>query len=129
MSKGLVISIVDDDESFRGALKKLICSLGYVAATFASAEDYLQSDRLWDTSCLITDIHMSGMSGVELQNWLIGDGHRTPVIFMTAFPEEKIRVRVMEAGAFGFLSKPFTESCLIGCLNKALKSFDAGASI
>jgi FixJ family two-component response regulator len=125
--KAPVISIVDDDKSVREGLQRLMLSLGYVAATFASAEEYLQSDRMRDTSCLITDIKMPGMSGVEMQNRLIADGHRTPVIFVTAFPEEKIRERVLEAGALGFLSKPFNENCLIACLEKALKSDDSSS--
>ena len=79
-----------------------------------------------DTSCLITDVQMPGLSGVELQSRLIADGHRMPMIFMTAFPEERIRARALGAGAFGFLSKPFDEEHLIGCLDRALKSDDAG---
>ena len=121
LSKVPVISIVDDDKSVREGMRRLIRSLGYATASFASAEEYLLSDRLQDTSCLITDIKMPGMSGVEMQSRLIANGHRTPIIFMTAFPEEEIRERVLEAGAFGFLSKPVNESCLIGCLDKALK--------
>ena len=116
LSKVQLISIIDDDDSVRKAMQRLIFSLGYATATFASAEEYLLSDRLQDTSCLITDIKMHGMSGVEMQRRLIADGYRTPIIFMTAFPEEEIRERVLEAGAFGFLSKAFNENCLIGCL-------------
>ena len=116
-----MISIVDDDASVREATKGLVRSLGYVAATFASAEEYLQSERVADTSCLITDVKMSGMSGVELQHRLIAAGHRTPVIFMTAFPEESVRARALKAGAFGFLSKPFDDDHLVECLDKALK--------
>jgi FixJ family two-component response regulator len=120
-----MISIVDDDKSVREGLQRLMLSLGYATGTFASAEEYLLSDRLQDTSCLITDIKMPGMSGVEMQNRLIADGHHTPIIFVTAFPDEKIRERVMEAGALGFLSKPFNENCLIACLEKALKRDDS----
>jgi FixJ family two-component response regulator len=121
-----MISIVDDDASVREATKGLVRSLGYVAATFASAEEYLQSERVADTSCLITDVKMSGMSGVELQDRLIAAGRRTPVIFMTAFPEESVRARALKAGAFGFLSKPFDDDDLVECLDKALKG-DAAA--
>jgi FixJ family two-component response regulator len=116
-----MISIVDDDASVREATKGLIRSLGYSAATFASAEEYLRSERVRDTSCLIADVQMPGMSGVDLQDRLIADGHRTPVIFVTAFPEDRIRTRALEAGAYGFLSKPFDEECLIACLDKALR--------
>ena len=119
MAKVPVISIVDDDESVREAMKGLIRSLGYNATTFASAEEYLRSDR--DSSCLITDLHMPGMSGADLHDQLIADGHRIPIIFMTAYSEEKVRARVLDAGAFGFLRKPFDDEQLIECLDKALK--------
>jgi FixJ family two-component response regulator len=115
-----LISIVDDDEPVREATKDLVRSLGYVAASFASAEEYLQSDYVADTSCLIADVQMPGMSGVELQDRLIADGHRTPIIFITAFPEAKIRARALNAGACGFLSKPFNDESLIECLEMAL---------
>lgn len=121
-----MISIVDDDESVREATKGLVRSLGYATATFASAEEYLRSDRVRDTSCLITDVQMPGMTGVELQDRLIASGKRTPVIFVTAYPEENIRARVLEAGAFGYLSKPFNDECLIECLDEALKGNDSG---
>jgi FixJ family two-component response regulator len=115
-----VISIVDDDESVREATKGLIRSLGYAAATFASAEEYLRSDHVTNTSCLIADVQMPGMSGIELQDRLISDGHRTPIIFVTAFPEAIIHARALRAGALGFLSKPFDDESLIACLDLAL---------
>jgi len=115
-----VIAIVDDDASVREATKGLVRSLGYLAATFASAEEYLASDRVHDTSCLITDVQMPGMSGVDLQGRLIAEGRRTPMIFMTAYPDERIRARAMEAGAVGFLNKPFNDEHLIEFLDKAL---------
>jgi FixJ family two-component response regulator len=121
LAKAAVISIVDDDESVREAAKGLVRSLGYDAIAFASAEEYLRSDCVQDTACLITDLQMPGMSGAELQDRLIADGRRTPIIFVTAFPEEKVRTRVLAAGAFGFLSKPFNDVCLIECLDRALK--------
>ena len=121
MLKAPVISIIDDDESVREATKGLIRSLGYDAATFASAEEYLRSDCVSDSACLITDLHMPGMSGADLQDRLIADGRRIPMIFMTAYSEEKVRVRVLDAGAFGFLRKPFDDEHLIECLDKALK--------
>ncbi len=122
MPQAPVISIVDDDESVREATKGLVRSLGYVAATFGSAEEFLESGRMQDTSCVITDVQMPGVSGVELQSRLIAQGHRVPMIFITAFPEERVRARALEAGAIGFLSKPFDDEHLIGCLDKALKS-------
>jgi FixJ family two-component response regulator len=115
-----VISIIDDDESVREATKSLVRSLGYRAAVFASAEEYLQSDRLDDSSCLITDLHMPGMSGADLQDRLRADGRQIPMIFVTAYYEEKVRDRVLDAGAYGFLRKPFNDESLIECLDKAL---------
>jgi FixJ family two-component response regulator len=121
-----MISIIDDDESVREATSGLVRSLGFTADAFASSEDFLQSDRINDTSCLITDVQMPGLSGVELQSLLVAQGRRTPIIFITAFPEERIRTRVLDAGAIGFLGKPFNEECLIDYLNRALKSQGCG---
>ena len=115
-----MISIVDDDESVREATKGLVRSLGYGAATFASAEDFLQSNQINETECLISDVQMPGLSGVELQSQLIAQGNRTPIIFVTASPEERTRVRVLKAGAIGVLSKPFNEERLIEYLHTAL---------
>ena len=116
-----MISIVDDDASMREATNGLVRSLGYRAATFASAEDFLQSDEIHDTSCLITDLQMPGLNGAELQSELIARGNWMPIIFISAFPEERIRRRVLQAGAIGFLSKPFAEECLIEHLETALR--------
>jgi FixJ family two-component response regulator len=120
-----VISIIDDDESVREATKSLVRSLGYKAAVFASAEEYLQSEQVGDSSCLITDLHMPGMSGADLQDRLIADGRQVPMIFVTAYYEEKVRDRVLDAGAYGFLRKPFNDESLIECLDKALSSASA----
>jgi FixJ family two-component response regulator len=117
-----VISIVDDDEAVREATESLVRSLGYMAATFASAEEYLSSGQVYDSSCLITDLRMPGMSGADLQEALIAEGNRTPVIFISASLDEQVRTRVLDAGAFGFLHKPFQEQSLIDCLSKALTS-------
>jgi FixJ family two-component response regulator len=117
-----MISIVDDDESVREATKELLRSLGYTAAAFASAEDFLQSEQLSTTDCLISDIQMPGLSGIDLQRRLIADGHRMPIIFITAFPDERVRARALGAGAIGFLTKPYREESLIECLSEALKS-------
>lgn len=115
-----VISIIDDDPSVREATRSLVRSLGYQAQAFSSAEEYLQSDQVESSSCLITDLHMPGMSGADLQDHLIAEGRRIPIIFMTAYFEERIRDQVMDAGAFGFLRKPFDDESLIACLDKAL---------
>jgi FixJ family two-component response regulator len=117
-----VVSIVDDDEFFRTATKRLVKSLGYIAPTFASADEFLQSPHLHDTSCVISDIQMPGMSGIELQSVLIASGNNIPIIFATAFPDERIRAQAIEAGAIGFLKKPFEGSDLIRCIDNALKT-------
>ena len=123
------ISIVDDDPIVREAIADLVESLGYEAATFESAEQFLASGAIGETSCLITDLQMSGQSGLELQRQLLADGHHTPVIFVTAFPEEKFKNRAMNAGAVAFLSKPFRDDTLIECgkavLNSNLNHTDA----
>src|SRR5580704_2673552 len=126
LAKVPMISIVDDDPSVREATKGLVRSLGYGAAAFASAEDFLQSDQVNDTACLITDVQMPGLSGVELQSRLIAQGNCTPIIFITAFPEQRIRTRALEAGAVGFLSKPFDEDRLIEYIHAALNGGKAG---
>lgn len=117
---GPTISIVDDDESMRCAVKSLVTSLGFAACTFASAEEFLHSPRLDDTDCLITDLQMPGLSGIELQKSLLAQDRHIPIIFMTAFPEERMRTRAMEAGALGFLSKPFETQTLITLIDKAI---------
>jgi FixJ family two-component response regulator len=115
-----VISIVDDDASVRGATARLLRVLGFCACEFASAKEFLLSSRLNDTACLIADVEMPGMSGVELQERLIAHGNSTPIIFITAFPEDRLRERAMRAGAVGFLSKPFDELQLLECVERAL---------
>jgi FixJ family two-component response regulator len=115
-----VIAIVDDDESFRRATISFIRSLGYSAAAFPSADAFLNSNAVENTDCLITDVQMPGMSGIELQNHLIDQGHQVPIIFVTAFPEMEARSQALRAGAIGFLGKPFGDEILISCLNKAL---------
>jgi FixJ family two-component response regulator len=122
-----VISIVDDDESVRAATGSLVRSLGFKAHTFASANEFLRSRHVDETSCLIADVKMPGINGIELQGLVHAGGRRTPIIFITAFPEERIRVRAMRAGAIGFLSKPFDVATLIKCLDLALQSNDSVA--
>jgi FixJ family two-component response regulator len=116
-----IISIIDDDESMRCAIKSLVTSLGLDAYTFASAEAFLQSPHLDHTSCVITDLQMPGLNGVDLQKSLLAQGRRIPIIFVTAFPEERMRARAIEAGALGFLGKPFDSSKLVELIDKALE--------
>jgi FixJ family two-component response regulator len=117
-----MISIVDDDAAVRNATRTLIRSLGYAVATFASAEEFLRSDQLRQTACLITDVQMPGLNGIELQERLKAGGHRIPMIFVTAFPDERLRDRAMAGGAVSFMSKPFSDANLIVCLDRALKA-------
>jgi FixJ family two-component response regulator len=117
-----VIAIVDDDESFLQATISFVRSLGYSAAAFPSADAFLNSNAVENTDCLITDLQMPGMSGIELQNYLLAQGNRVPVIFVTAFPETEARGDALRAGAVGFLGKPFGDESLISYLNKALST-------
>ena len=121
MSRVPVVSIVDDDDSVRTAMSSLVRSLGYEACLFASAEAFLASPHLDDTSCLIADIQMPGMSGLDLQSELHARQRYIPIIFITAFAEERIRKRAEAAGALGFFSKPVDSRTIIGCLDTALK--------
>jgi FixJ family two-component response regulator len=115
-----VISIVDDDESVREATQSLVRSLGYRAVTFRSAKEFLDSSHLMTTACLITDIQMPGLSGPDLQDRLIAEGRRMPMIFVTALLDEGLQARVLKRGAFGYLPKPFNEDRFIECLDAAL---------
>jgi FixJ family two-component response regulator len=118
----VLIAIVDDEEPVRNATKSLVRSLGYRASTFGSADDFLKSEQVHDTSCLITDVQMPGLSGLDLQDRLIARGHCIPIIFMTGYPNDSVRARAMKAGAVCFLNKPFDEDHFIGCIEKALKA-------
>ena len=120
-----VVSIVDDDPSMRRATDRLVRSLGYAAHAFASAKDFLESPRAADTRCLIADVQMPGMSGLELQEHLLTQGRRIPVILITAFPEERARERALRAGALCFLTKPIDAPTLIQHLNRAVLSHDS----
>jgi FixJ family two-component response regulator len=122
-----VIAIIDDDASVRTATNRLVRSLGYVALTFSSAADFLRSPHMNDTACVIADVQMPGMSGVELQSHLSAQGCSVPMILITAYPEESVRSRAMKAGAVCFLSKPFDGPVLIECIALALKQPDDGA--
>lgn len=115
------VAIVEDDASVRESTGHLLRLLGYTTAAFVSAEDFLESGRADDTSCLITDVRLPGMNGVELQSRLILAGRRMPIVFVSAFPDEAIRARVLRDGAICYLSKPLQEQSLIACLDHALK--------
>jgi FixJ family two-component response regulator len=125
LPKVSMISIVDDDDSVRSAVSSLMKSLGYVAHGFDSAEDFLQSPNVNDTSCLIVDVQMPGMNGLELQRTLIAKGHRIPVIFISALPEERVRAQALSPDAICFLRKPFNAKMLIDCLETTLRNVEA----
>ena len=122
LKKAGLISVIDDDMAVRNSTKTLLRSLGYSVATFASAEEFLNSDQVSDTSCVITDVRMSGMSGLDLQSRLKARGDRMPVIFMTAFPEAKVQEQALAGGAHGFLVKPYREQLLIDYVESALRA-------
>ena len=120
MSNTAPISIVDDDESFRMAMKDMVESFGYTVVAFASGVEFLGSDRLHDSACLIVDVRMPGMSGFELHDRLIAAGHSIPTIFLTAFPDEKGNGRAVKAGAVAYLSKPCHRDELLARIHSAL---------
>jgi FixJ family two-component response regulator len=119
-----MISIVDDDKVVREATADLVSSLGYPTRTFASADAFLEAGQLEHTSCLITDLQMPGLNGLELQSRLLDEGHRIPVIFITAFPTAGVRQRAMSSGAVAFLTKPFEEASLIQSIEAALAQIE-----
>jgi FixJ family two-component response regulator len=120
LSKSPIISIVEDDAAVRVATENLVKSLGFDVYTFASAQEFLQSHREAETACLISDVQMPNMSGVELQADLANRGFRIPTIFMTAFPDASVRRRAMAAGAVGILHKPFNGKALIQFIQDAI---------
>jgi FixJ family two-component response regulator len=122
-----VISIIDDDASIRAGLSNLVRSLGFVVYSFASAEAFLQSAQLQNSWCVIADVRMPDMSGVELQSSLRAQGYGVPFIFITAAPDESVRRQVLHDGALCFLNKPFNEDTLIDCLNKVVAQRCNGA--
>lgn len=120
LSKQSLISIVDDDQSFRDSMRRLVRSLGYTGAVFASAAEFLASPRFAATDCLVADIHMPDMSGVELFRHLIGTGQAIPTILVTAYPDEKVQEQMLNEGVECYLRKPLEEAALIDCLRSAV---------
>jgi len=116
-----VVSIIEDDKSVRAATNRLVRSLGFEPHMFSSAEEFLQSPQRNGSSCVIADVRMPGMSGVALQKLLIEEGQNPPMIFITAFPEQKIKEQALEAGAVAYLTKPFDGKAMIKCLSEAIK--------
>jgi len=117
-----LIAIVDDDEAVCIGVTSLVRSLGYEAQAFGSAEDFLQSQERHDACCLISDVQMPGVGGLELHRALVAEGSTLPVIFITAFPDSRVQQLALQGGATCFLSKPFDGATLIRCLESALGS-------
>jgi FixJ family two-component response regulator len=118
----LLVAVVDDDESVRESLPDLIREFGFAARTFSSAAEFLSSDTMGQTECLVLDIFMPGMTGLDLQRELMLRGQQIPIIFMTAIENETVRPQVLEQGAVECLFKPFSDTALLEALNKALRS-------
>jgi len=116
-----LVSVVDDDESVRESLPELLKAMGYTVQVFASAEDFLAAADLSKTKCLILDVAMAGMSGLELQQELINRRHNIPIVFVTAHEDDRIRKHALEQGAVECLYKPFSEAALLDALNGALQ--------
>ena len=128
MDRAPVISIVDDDESFRTAVTDMVESLGYTAVAFSSGAEFLGSDRLHDSACLIADIQMPGMSGLDLQDRLLALGHSIPTIFLTAFPDKASNDRALQGGAVAYLSKPCRRDDLLARIRSALARGEGSGS-
>ena len=120
MSAAPLISIVDDDDSLRNSLNNLIRSVGFRAQGFSSAEAFLNSNQLHDTACLILDVRMPGMSGLDLQRQMVANNSRIPIVFITSHGDDNARTRALEAGAVDFLYKPFREEALLNAIDSAL---------
>jgi len=121
-TKTNLVAIVDDDDLMRGALQGMLKSVGLSSQAFASAEEFLESGQQHQTACLITDIRMSGMSGLELQARLHAEHCRIPTIFITAHGDTRMRMQALRAGAVEFLAKPFDDEALLGSVRAALES-------
>jgi len=121
LAKAPLITIVEDDEFFRESMRRLVRSLGYTVEAFPSAADFLASRRFDETACLIADIHMPGMTGVELYARLIEAGQEIPTILVTAYPDEGTQARVLKDGIVCYLLKPFDDNDLMDCVRKAVE--------
>ena len=117
--KPSLISVVDDDEFFRDSMRRLLKSLGYIVAVFPSAGEFLASSKLAITACLVADVHMPALSGIDLYKRLIESGHVIPTILVTAYPDDRAQERMLKLGVECYLSKPLEEAHLISCLRSA----------
>jgi FixJ family two-component response regulator len=116
------VSVIDDDKFSRASMRRLVTSLGYTVEDFGSAADFLASPRFAETACLIADVHMPAMSGVELYRHLIDVGHSIPTILVTGRPDDGERARALSDGVACYLGKPINEERLVRCLHSALQS-------
>jgi FixJ family two-component response regulator len=121
MPMNRVISIIDDDPSIREGTMDLLNSMGYVAVAFERADEFLQFERLFMSSCVIADMQLPGMSGLELYHHLVESGRTVPIILITAVPDDKDRARALRAGVTCYLSKPFNENDLLACIRSAFR--------
>ena len=126
MPKASLVSVVEDDRYFRESMRRLMRSLGYNVEAFSSAADFLASPRLIETTCLIADVHMPAMTGIELYRHLIEAGYTIPTILVTAYPDDVDRARVLNDGVVCYLRKPVDEQHLMRCLRAALESGEPG---
>ena len=124
--KKQLVSVVEDDQYFRESMRRLMRSLSYNVEAFSSAADFLASPRLIETTCLIADVHMPAMTGVELHRHLIEAGYTIPTILVTAYPDDVDRARALNDGVVCYLRKPVDEQHLIRCLRAALESGEPG---
>src|SRR3974390_3261848 len=124
MSQRRLISIVEDDQPFRDSMKKLVGLLGYSVEVFPSPLSFLASSFVSETACLLADVQMPGMTGVELYRHLVAAGHRIPTILLTAYPDEAVRTRALKDGVVCYLSKPVDDERLERCIRSALESPD-----
>jgi FixJ family two-component response regulator len=120
MSAKPLISIVDDDETARASTLDLVCSMGFAAQAFRQPDDFLESGYIRHTSCLIADMRMPGMTGLELYSHLVASGHAIPTILITAFPDDRDRARARQSGVRCYLAKPFEDKELFECIHAAL---------
>ena len=124
MDTRTMISIVDDDESVRAATVSLMRAAGYTPKAFSCADEFLNSDAMQATDFLIADVHMPGITGVELHTRLVDAGVKIPTVLITAYPDPRMRERALQAGVVGYLTKPFDETELLDCINAALQADD-----
>jgi FixJ family two-component response regulator len=120
MAQNVLISVVEDDEPFRDSMRKLVTALGYAVEVFPSAANFLESPLLGETTCLVTDVQMPGMTGLELHRRLVDTGHAIPTILLTAYPDELARKRALKDGVVCYLRKPVDDDQLEHCLRSAL---------